>query len=303
MEQRTFKDWVLATRPWSFTASLIPVIAITAYLFYQSLAYGWVGCDWWNALLALPMLVCLQAAGNLISDYYDHVRNVDLPGSLNGVRHIQSGKFAPKEILRLGYVMLGVAALFGLVILARSSWSAVWLGAAGLLMAAFYPWLKFHALGDLDVLLGYALLPAVGVSFAVTGAYHPETLLLSLPFGLHTVAILHANNTRDILNDSRAGIRTLAMAIGPVASHWVYLAEIVLPYALVAVYCLAGLLHPVTLLVAVTLPEAAKLIRVMMAAEPYAEAPIGGLDQRTARLQLCFGMLFTVSFLIAAWML
>ena len=101
-KRRSFKDWIIASRPWSFTASLIPVIAISAYLFYKSCLLWW-DCDWINALLSLPLLVCLQAAGNLIGDYHDYINGVDLPESLNQVRHIQSGKFKPKEILHYGY--------------------------------------------------------------------------------------------------------------------------------------------------------------------------------------------------------
>lgn len=301
MMNRTLKDWVIASRPWSFTASLIPVIAISSYLFYQSRIQGWQ-CDWTNALLSLSMLVLLQVAGNLIGDYYDHIRGVDLPGSLNQVRHIQSGKFQPKEILHYGYVMLFLSAVLGLVILFRSSFSAMWLGVCGLLMVYFYPWLKYHALGDLDVLLGYALLPALGVSFVVTGTYHWEVLPLSLPFGLLTVSILQANNTRDILNDSRAGIQTLCISIGGRCSQWVYAAELAVPYILVPTFMVLGLLPYPALTVYLTLPLAVNRIRTMMNAEPLAEEPIGTLDQQTAQLQMMFGLLFSISFVAAAFL-
>lgn len=300
-QKRTINDWVIASRPWSFTASLIPVIAITAYLFFQSRLQGWE-CDWWNALLSLPMLMCLQAAGNLIGDYYDHVCKVDLPGSLNGVRHIQSGKFTPKEVLHYGYTMLAVAALLGIVILIRSSWDAAWIGILGLLMVYFYPWLKYHALGDLDVLLGYALLPALGVSYVVTGIYHWEVLLLSLPFGSLTVAILHANNTRDILNDQRAGIKTMCISIGGVASKYIYMVELVLAYVLIVTFFALGLTPATTLITFLTLPLAVRNIRTMMNAEPLAEEPIAMLDKMTAQLQLTFGLLFTASFVVSAFL-
>ncbi len=297
--KRTLIDWIIASRPWSFTASLIPVTAITAYLFLQSGTFGWE-CDWWNALLALPMLVCMQASGNLIGDYHDHIHKVDLPGCLNGVCHIHSGKFTPKEILCYGYTMLVVAALLGMIILLRSDFSAIWIGIAGVLLVYFYPWLKYHALGDLDVLLGYALLPALGVSFVVTGVYHWEVLLLSLPFGLLTVAILHANNTRDILNDHRAGINTMCINIGGVASKYIYVVELLLAYLLVVVFFAIGLTPIASLATFLTLPLALRNIRTMMVAEPLAEEPIAVLDKMTAQLQLTFGLLFTLSFLISA---
>ena len=295
MKGRTLKDWILASRPWSFTASLIPVIAIAAYLYYENHGQG----DWLNAVLALPMLVCMQAAGNLIGDYYDHTKGIDLPGSLNQVRHIQSGKFTPREILYYGYAMLAASAVFGLIILWRCHWNYIWLGVTGLLMVWCYPWLKYHALGDLDVLLGYALLPALGVTLVVTGEYRWMPLLISLPFGTLTVAFLHANNTRDILNDSRAGISTMCIAVGGRASQWIYLVEVSLAYILVVAYCLCSILPLHALVTLFTLPMAIRNIRTMMTAEPLAEEPIGGLDQKTAQCQLLFGLLFTLSFIFA----
>jgi len=296
-QKRTLKDWVIASRPWSFTASLIPVIAITAYLYWKSGIEGWENCNWVNAFLSLPMLIFLQAAGNLIGDYYDHIRGVDLPGSLNGVRHIQSGKFTPREVLHYGYVMLAIAALLGLLILWRSDWSALWIGAAGLAMVWFYPWLKYHALGDVDVLFGYALLPALGVSFVVTGIYHWEVLLICLSFGLLTVAILHANNTRDILNDKRAGIQTMCISLGGVISQKIYVVELIVPYLLIPLFYYLELCPVWTFATWLTIPLAVKHCRRMMAAQPLAEEPIANLDQQTAQLQMTFGLIMAVSYL------
>ena len=88
-QKRGLKDWFVATRPWSFPASVVPVLVVAAWLFWQSSTVGGYVTDWWCAPLALLMLVLMQASGNLIGDYYDHIRGIDLPGSLNGVRHIQ----------------------------------------------------------------------------------------------------------------------------------------------------------------------------------------------------------------------
>lgn len=60
-----------------------------------------------------------------------------------------------------------------------------------------------------------------------------DVLWVAVPVGLITVAILHANNTRDIRTDSRADIRTLAMKLGGKMSMYVYCAEILLLFSLI----------------------------------------------------------------------
>lgn len=295
------KDWVLATRPWSFPASLVPVVVIASWLYWQSAGQGGMTLDWWCAPLALVMLMLMQAAGNLIGDYYDHIRGIDLPGSLNGVRHIQSGKFQPREILRFGYACLAVSILLGLLILSRCGWQAAWLGAAGILLVTAYPWLKAHALGDLDILLGYALLPALGVGYAVAGEWMWMPLLVSLPVGLITVSILQANNTRDILNDSRAGIVTLSIRLGGRTSQRVYVLENAVSYLLIPILCLSHLLPWWSMVTWLTLPLAWHNAGTMLKAQPLAEQPIATLDQQTAQTQMAFGLLYALSFLLAVW--
>ena len=55
-----------------------------------------------------------------------------------------------------------------------------------------------------------------------SGVDSKEALVPSLPIGLITVSVLHANNTLDILTDGVAGIKTFAMLIGEKASVWLY---------------------------------------------------------------------------------
>ena len=300
-QKRGLKDWFVATRPWSFPASLVPVLVVAAWLFWQSSTVGGYVTDWWCAPLALLMLVLMQASGNLIGDYYDHIRGIDLPGSLNGVRHIQSGMFQPREILRFGYVLLALAVLLGVVILMRCGWQAAWLGVAGVLLVVSYPWLKAHALGDFDILLGYALLPALGVAYAVGGSWMWQPVALILPVGLLTVSILHANNTRDILNDMRAGIVTLSIRMGGRTAQRVYVVQNALSYLLVPIFILCGLLPIVAMITWLTLPLAISNMRTMLNAKPLAEEPIALLDQRTAQTQMAFGLLYALSFLLATW--
>lgn len=299
--KRTLKDWITVARPWSFPASMVPVLATAAYTAYRCGGTG-DAYDTANAALALVMLVAMHAAANLIGDYHDHVRKVDLPGSLNGVHAIYDGTFAPREVLRYGYLLLAAGCALGAMLLLRTGLQGIWIGVAGCVLVVCYPWLKYHRLGDLGVLLGFAVLPALGTAYVMTGHYMWQAPLTSLAYGTLTVAILHANNTRDILNDTRAGISTLCMSIGGAVSQRVYLAEIAAGYTAVALMAACGIIPALSLLTFLSLPLAVKNTRQMMQAEPLAEAPIADLDQKTAQLQLAFGILYMSSFVIAAFL-
>lgn len=311
--QRTIKDWIIATRPWSFPASVVPVIVISAYLFFlektglnpitgsaESFHFDFV-----NAILCFFMMVMLHSGGNLVSDYFDHTRGVDKPDGPNGVFWIHSGIFQPAEILRYGWVQLSIGAALGILVLLRSDFSVLWIGVLALLLPAFYPWLKAHALGDLDIFLCFALLPALGLGYVVTGNYHFESLLYCLPFGLLTVSILHANNTRDIDNDRQAGLRTLPHLAGLRRSKTLYFIEVFAPYLIVTVLAVVGFFFsgPANLLILLplaTLPLAVKNVRMMYQTNSSDNKPIAQLDQLSAKVQLAFGLLYALGFVIAA---
>ena len=299
VNNRTFKNWVIAVRPWSFTTSSIAVLVTIAYLFYiSSNGTAGGGVDWLNAALCLPLLMILHAGGNLVSDYYDFVKGVDGPDCVNGVTWIRSGLFLPKEILHYGWALLAVGSLIGLAILMRSDFSAIWIGVLGLLLPLFYYLLKSHVLCDVDILLCFALLPGIGTCYVATGCYHPEMLLYCLPFGLHIVAILHANNTRDIVSDRKVGLNTICGKVGVRASQWIYFAEIVLPYLLVVLFCFLCGLSQWLLITFLSLPVAVRNLKAMMGKGNVENGRIMRLDQSTAQFQFLFGLLYALGFVL-----
>lgn len=299
-KKRTLKDWVVATRPWSFPASVMPILIMWGFLAYV----GKQGIDinWVNALLCLPLLVIAHAGGNMVSDYYDYTRRVDLKDCPNGVTWIYDGTFEAKTILRYGIGLLAAAMPIGFYLLAHSSWTALWIGIVGMSLPALYPWMKAHALGDVNILISFALLPAIGTAYVATGQYLPEVLYVIMPLGLLTVSILHANNTRDIDNDKRAGLKTLCAAMGLKGSKWVYAMELVLPYVLSLGYAFLGCAPWTALIVALTLPMAWRNIQVMLGAQQEKEhLGIATLDKSSAQLQMFFGVLCATGYLIGGW--
>lgn len=210
-----------------------------------------------------------------------------------------SGEFSPREMLRLAIGLLAVALVLGVGLMLMTDWTLLWFGLAGALTVLLYPRLKYSALGDVDIMLAYALLPTLGTSFVATGALVWEVLWIAIPIGLITVAILHSNNTRDIATDARAEIKTFAMRLGRRISKGVYAFEVLAPFALIATYVVLGMLPAWALLTLVAMVPAWQGARDMLRHDDASTEIIANLDERTAKLQLVFSLLFTIAFVIA----
>lgn len=293
MQKHTFKDWLTAIRPWSFPASAMPVAVTVGYLFSAH-----ADIDWTNGVWALLNIIVFHAAGNTWSDYFDFRKSVDADDTF-GVRTLTSGQFTPKEILALSLSLLAAALAGGIGLLLRTGLPLLYIGLAGAACSVFYPFLKYHALGDFVIFAAYALLPMLGTSYVCISDFDWTVLYLAVPVGLITVAILHCNNTRDMDTDRRADISTIAMRLGGHVSVWLYCIEILLPYVWLAVCAAAGLFPLWTLLVWLTVIPA--IMNVRMAAGYFSEGPsaIASLDEATARLQLLFSLVLILSFVIA----
>lgn len=294
MKKHSFKEWLIATRPWSFPASAMPVLVTLAYLYWLQNDINWI-----NGIWALVNIVIFHAAGNTWSDYFDFKRGVDTKDTY-GVKTLTGGMFTPKEIYRLSLGLLAVALIAGIGLLVRTGFPLLYIGIGGAACALLYPPLKYHALGDVVIFLAYAFLPTLGTSYVTTGVFNWDVLWVAIPVGLITVAILHANNTRDIRTDSHADIRTLAMKLGGKMSMYVYCAEVLFPFGWIAGCAVTGTFPLWTLLVVVVLIPAIGNVRMVSQLPRKGEVAIANLDEMTAKLQLLFSLIFALSFVIAA---
>lgn len=295
MRRHTLKEWVIATRPWSFPASAMPVIVTIVYLYWI-----YTEINWLNGIWALANIVIFHAAGNTWSDYFDYRKGVDTHDSF-GATSLTSGQFTAKEIRNWGLWLLFIAMLLGAGLLLRTGWMLLWIGLGGVLCTLLYPWLKYRALGDAVIFLAYALLPTWGTSFVVTGIVDMRVLWLALPVGLITVAILHANNTRDVKTDRQAHIKTVAMQTGISVAGYIYAAEVFLPFLWIVLGVVAGYFPLWSLLTLLVLPLAIGNVRRMSASAGGNGAALAHLDEKTAQLQLAFSFVLSLTFLLAIW--
>ena len=255
--------WIEATRPWSFPASTMP--ALIALAFAQWSLNG--NTHLLAGLAAVAGAFIFQISGNLISDYFDYRSGVDSKDTFGSSRMIVDGVFKPRTIWLYGMAWLALGCMLGLWLTARSGWALLAIGAAGALGTYFYYTLKYHALGDVLIFLIYGQLIPLGAYYcAAGGAIDWRLTLVTTPIGFMIVNILHANNTRDTMYDSRAGISTLAMRIGLRWSKRVFAALAYSSYAILALCVAFGWLPWPCLVMLATTPLAVKNVKWMMRA-------------------------------------
>ena len=293
MGKHSLGQWLFAVRPWSFPASAMPIIVTLAYLFWTG-----AGMNWGYGVWTLINMVLFHVAGNVWSDYHDFKKSVDREDT-TGATTLTTGMFQPHEIrnLAIGVFAIAVAGGVGLVLL--TGLPLLWIGLAGAVLTLLYPLLKYNALGDVDILLTFAFLPTIGTSYVTTGAIDWSVLLIALPVGLITDGILHSNNTRDMVPDKRAEIRTLAMGLGTKASAVMYSFEVLFPFVWL-IACAAMKVMPWPVLAAlVAFPIALGCSKTMMKCLKEGADVILDLDQRTAKLQMVFSLLLSIAFVIS----
>lgn len=289
------KDWVLAARPWSYTASAMPII--TTLSFFLTTNPNSVIENWHLAILSVISIILLHSSGNLISDYFDFIKGVDREG-VYGQTILVEKKFKPNSIKIYGYVCLALGSLIGLYIGLNTHFLVIIIGGIGFISSLFYFFFKKNALGDFLIFISFGFLPTIGTGYMIEGELNPWLMLLSLPVGAITIAILHSNNTRDIDDDSKAGITTLASFLGVKFSIYYYAFLVIIPYLVIILMVALGVIPYFCLLNLISFPIALKNIKHMQRAR-ISHHEIGSLDQITAQHQLIFTLGLSITLIIS----
>jgi 1,4-dihydroxy-2-naphthoate polyprenyltransferase len=138
------------------------------------------------------------------------------------------------------------------------------------------------------VLAFFGVVATCGSAYVQLERVPAAAAVASLVVGLGAVAILLANNVRDIDGDRLAGKRTLAVRLGRARARDLFCAVVV---AMFAVAALLGLARPPVLVTLAALPLAVVPVRLVRTRTdgPGLIAALGA----TARLQLVTSLLLT----------
>jgi len=288
-----YRNWFLASRPWSFTMTAISVSVGSAL--------GAIDGDfsWPFYLITLTGTVLLHAATNLINDYYDVKSGVD-------TREVSTARYRPHPLVegKLKSTHVGIAAALlyalatciGIYLAASRGWALLWIGLIGAFASLTYtaPPLKYKysALGEISVFFMWGPLMVLGAYFVQRQTFSLDACWISLPFGALVALVLLANNIRDIRHDRKKHILTLAIILGQRNGLWLYFILVGLAYLGIVLMSIFGPLYLGSLIVLLSLPLAWRLLRQMMQQVP------DDADARTARLDTAFGVLLVISLVL-----
>ncbi|MCA9597328.1 MAG: 1,4-dihydroxy-2-naphthoate polyprenyltransferase [Myxococcales bacterium] len=204
--------WVLAARPKTLSAAVVPVVVGTA------VAHATGGVRVGPALAALLGALLLQIAANFANDVFDYEKGADTDERLGPTRAVASGLIPPARMRAALGLSLAAAFAIGIYLTAVAGPAIVIIGLLSMASAVAYtggPYpLGYNGLGDVFVLVFFGFVAVGGTAFVQLGRVPAEALIAALPVGALATAILVVNNIRDVDTDVKAGKRTLAVRFG-----------------------------------------------------------------------------------------
>jgi 1,4-dihydroxy-2-naphthoate polyprenyltransferase len=279
--------WIAGARPKTLPAAIAPVAVATAL----------AGENWdpLLALLALLVSLSLQIGVNYANDYSDGVKGTD-DNRIGPMRLVASGAATANQVITAACVALGSGAVFGLILSLQTSLWFIAVGALAIAAAWGYTGWKnpygYFGFGELAVFVFFGLVATMGTYYAQTGELTLNSLLVAIPMGCLSCALLAINNLRDRAADELVGKRTLAVRLGDSSAR-----KALISLLLIAHISVLFLLQPWALLTLLLLPMTFSLIKAIRAGAQGAQLiPLLG---KTGKLQLRFAILLSLGLLLA----
>ena len=285
--------WIQGARPKTLPAAIAPVVVGAACAQLESSTQN----NWLNAVFALVVSLALQVAVNYANDYSDGIRGTD-KNRVGPLRLVGSGAKKPADVKKATFLAFGVAAVFGFVLAATTTWWLLLVGVFCFLAGWFYTGGKhpygYLGFGEVFVFIFFGVVATMGTTFVINEQLNLVSFLASVVVGCLACALLAVNNLRDIAGDQISNKKTLAVRIGESGARKFYiLLFIVAGCAVVSI----ALLHPAALIAMLGLAAAVKPIKRVYAGATGAD--LIDVLVMTGRVQIFVAISLSVGLLIS----
>jgi 1,4-dihydroxy-2-naphthoate polyprenyltransferase len=232
------KVWLLATRPQFFSMIVLSIFLGTALAWYEQQVFAWP-----SLILMLLAGLTLQAAANLLNDYFDHLNQADsyninpLTPFAGGSRVIQTQTLTAKQVYYFGISCLIMGGILGGILLWMHGVILLLLLLLAALLLYFYsaPPIALHSrgLGELAVGISFAPLAILAAYYVQAQNFSILALIVSIPIMLLVMAVLYINEFADFLPDKQAGKKTLVVRLGLAEARIILVYLIILSFIIV----------------------------------------------------------------------
>jgi 1,4-dihydroxy-2-naphthoate octaprenyltransferase len=299
-----FSIWWDGIRPAYLPLSFLPVVLGSAVAWAQSITQKSPRGEFHpiRFVIILAAVLLIQIGAQLVNDYYDYLRGIDISNSLGPGGLIQQGLIKPERVLFIGLIALGLGAFAGAFVALSGGWLVFVFGLIGILAAYFYSGvpkaLSSLALGDLIFFFIFGPLLTLGSYMVQTGHLDRIAYTYSISLGLLTAGFIHLNDMRDIASDTQAGKHTLASWLGLRMNRTLYCLLVLGAYVPVLALGLPGHASHLLLLVLWTLPFLVIAITTVLRTNNPASLHVAMFQ--TLKLEAFFTLLLIVALIVDA---
>lgn len=291
------KTWLVAARPHTLSASVVPVAVGSA------LAAAQGAFSWHLFVLTLAGSVLVQIGTNFTDEFADHGATASLHKYLAPHKVIARGLLSGRAVKLGAAVVFGVATLIGVYLVSRTGWPLLVVCLVSLAAAYGYSAgplpLGDLALGEAIVFVLMGPVMVMSTVYVQTAQWQALALWHSLPVGALVTAILVANNMRDAEEDRLIGRHTLVTVFGAGPVRSAYKALAALAYLSPLVALAAGWSTAWVLLPWLTLPLAIRALRLLPAEGDRDRLHLA--LRSTAALHGTYGLLLAAALLAQGW--
>jgi len=287
-------SWLLATRPKTLTASLIPFLAGT------TLAHSTgVPVNWLFLLTALGSAFFIQFSVNLLNDAFDNKKGADTAERIGPQRALHAGVATVEQVYAAGMASLFFALVTAMPIILHGGLLLLLIILVSMLCAYIYtggPYpLAYLGLGDIFVVIFYGWVGTLSAYWLQAGNITPLSFLLGTQIGLLATGLIAVNNLRDIDGDAKVGKNTLPVRFGKAFGRFEIALVTFLPFLLNFIWLFNGYEF------ASTLPWLIFPLALAMVVKVYHTPPssaYNGFLAQSALIHFGFGILLMIGFLL-----